>query len=278
MRAGAAQTNITPLIGTSLAGGFHDRKGTDVHDELHAKAIVLDDGSTRVAFVICDIIAVPYDTVRAARALIAATCDIPADHILIAATHTHSAASPCGLLGVPRADDYMDALPPKIADAVQRACNRMVPVKWGVALGEEHRLSFNRRFRMKDGSVMMNPGVRNPEIVECVGQIDPDVPVLHLVHAETGESVALLANFALHYVGGGGGISADYFGMFAESVQKMRGESFVVALANGYCGDLNNVDVSRHRPQRKAWEQAEHVARLLAMNVLSLVEQMEYRE
>lgn len=280
MRAGAAQTNITPLIGASLAGYFHDRKARDVHDELFAKAIVLDDGSTRIAFVICDIIVVPGETVAAARRIIEDTCGIPAANVLIAATHTHTGPSPAGLLGTPRADDYMDALPARIADSVRKANARLQPAKWGVVLGQETRISFNRRFRLKDGSVVMNPGYNNPNVVEPAGPTDPDVPVLHVVNAETGASIALLANFALHYVGSSQGdvVSADYFGIFAETIQKWRGENFVVALANGFCGDVNNIDVN-HPPERTpGWEQARHVARLLASNVLRLVEEMTYRD
>ncbi|MAF09638.1 hypothetical protein CMK11_04235 [Candidatus Poribacteria bacterium] len=280
MRAGAAQTNITPLVGTSLAGYFHDRKMVDVRDELYSKAIVLDDGDTRAAIVICDIIAVPGDTVAQARALAASGCDIPAENILIAATHTHTAASPAGLLGTPRADEYMDALPAKIADSIVRATARLQPAKWGAALGHEQRLSFNRRFRMRDGSVQMNPGYDNTDAIEAVGPIDPDVPVLHVVNAETDASIALLANFALHYVGGAPGdiASADYFGMFAREAAKWLGGDPVVALANGFCGDINNVDVTRPPSRTGPWEHAEHVARLLAMNVLALVEQMDYSQ
>ncbi len=280
MKAGAAQTNITPLVGTSLAGYFNDRKMVDARDELYSKAIVMGDGDTQVAIVVCDIIAVPRDTVARARALASAACGIPADNILIAATHTHTAASPAGLLGTPRADDYMDALPPKIADSIVRASRRAQPAKWGVALGHETRLSFNRRFRMRDGSVQMNPGFNSPDAIEAVGPIDPDVPVLHLVNAETGANIALLANFALHYVGGAPGdvASADYFGMFSREVAKWLGDDPVVALANGFCGDINNIDVTRRPSRTGPWEHAEHVARLLAMNVLSLVEQMDYSE
>ena len=73
MQAGAGQTNITPLLGTSLAGYFEERKAADIRDELFAKAIVLDDGATRVALVICDLIVIPGDVVRAAREIVEST-------------------------------------------------------------------------------------------------------------------------------------------------------------------------------------------------------------
>ena len=55
LKAGAAQTNITPSLGTYLAGSLKARHAK-VHDELHAKALVIEDGTTQLAFVICDVI------------------------------------------------------------------------------------------------------------------------------------------------------------------------------------------------------------------------------
>jgi hypothetical protein len=65
--------------------------------------------------------------------------------------------------------------------------------------------------------------------------------------------------------------------MFAEVIQKWRGESLPVALANGFCGDVNNINV-HEPPTRKGWEHAQHVARVLATNVVGLIEDMRYEE
>ena len=62
-RAGAATSNITPPLGISLNGGFADRKATHVHDELHARCLVLDDGATKVAFAVCDSCMLPREPV-----------------------------------------------------------------------------------------------------------------------------------------------------------------------------------------------------------------------
>ena len=53
-RAGAATSNITPPLGVSLNGGMQDRTAEHIHDELHARCLVLDDGERRVAIVVCD--------------------------------------------------------------------------------------------------------------------------------------------------------------------------------------------------------------------------------
>ena len=91
LKAGAAQTNVTPPLGAYLAGSLKARHATEVHDELHAKALVLDDGATQLAFVICDVICIPREVCDAAKALIAERAGIPGERVLIAGTHTHSA-------------------------------------------------------------------------------------------------------------------------------------------------------------------------------------------
>lgn len=54
-RAGAATSNITPKIGTSMNGSMQDKKITAIHDETYARCIVLDDGDTRLAIVVSDL-------------------------------------------------------------------------------------------------------------------------------------------------------------------------------------------------------------------------------
>src|SRR5690625_3423390 len=53
--AGAAKSTITPPLGTSLNSHFQDRQARNVHDELHARAMVLDDGNTILGFVLTDL-------------------------------------------------------------------------------------------------------------------------------------------------------------------------------------------------------------------------------
>ena len=280
MQAGAGQTNITPLIGTSLAGYFEERKAADVRDEFFARAIVLDDGSTKFAFVICDLIVVTRDTVCAARDIVERTTGIPQEHVLIAATHTHSGPATAGLLGTPCADEYVSALPAKIADSVRRACARMRPVTWGVAHGHVTDMTSNRRFRMRDGSVRMGGRLDDPDNLGPTGPIDPDLSVLHLTEVGTGASVALLANFALHYVGSvpADHASPDYFGAFGEIVQRERGESFVAALANGFCADVNSIYHHRPLADPAPADPIADVAEALAAHVLGLIDGIEYRD
>lgn len=66
-RAGAATSNITPWLGLSINGGMQDRTATHIHDELHARCLVLDDGRTQIAIVVVDSCMVPRETFDAAK-------------------------------------------------------------------------------------------------------------------------------------------------------------------------------------------------------------------
>ncbi len=273
MKAGAAQRDITPLLGISLVGYFHDRKAVDVRDPLYAKAIVLEADGERIAIVLCDLIALEREEIEKARGLIESRCGIPPQNVMIACTHTHTGPATVSVLGVDRDEGYLEFLIPRIADVVQMACQRLREAKVGWEVGREERISFNRRYWMKDGKVRTNPGYNNPDIVRPAGPIDPDVMAIRIADAQ-GSTIAVLANFALHYVGGSPSnvVSADYFGMFAQEIQRMHGESFVAILSNGCCGDINNIDVHNPPERREGYEHAQHVASILAADVYSLTE------
>lgn len=275
LRAGAASLDITPPLGVPLAGSFTARYAVDIDDPLYARAVVLeDDGGPeqRLAIVCCDLICMPGTTVRVARERIAGAGDAPPPRVLIAATHTHTAPSPTGLLGTPRADSYMDALPERLATVVSMAARRLRPARVGWGIGHEAGVVFNRRYRMRDGTVRMNPGRGNPEVIGPVGPVDPEVGVLWL-EADGGMPLAAITSFALHYVGTDHShhVSADYFGHYARWMQRLYGPDFVPLLLNGASGDINNVDV-RDLQQPGGHRQARRVAAIVAGETLRVIE------
>jgi len=279
-RAGAAVSVITPPLGSSLAGSFTDRKAVDVHDDLAAKALVLERGDVRVALVVCDLICAPRRHLDEAKRLIQERCGIPRDHVMISCTHTHTGPATTGLLGAPAVEGYWDFAVPRIADAVQIACRRLRPAEIGFGAGSEPRCVFNRRFRMKDGSVQMNPGRLNPDIVEPAGPTDPEVGVFCVREAESHRILAVVANYALHYVGGGDhdAVSADYFGCFGGALQHILGEPFVAIMANGCCGDVNNINVREKPRALRPYEQMERVAGILAAEAAKVVHFMSFTD
>ncbi|HRN57427.1 MAG TPA: hypothetical protein PLL71_13290, partial [Agriterribacter sp.] len=91
--AGAAQTDITPPLGTIINGEFVAFYAHTIHDPLYAKALVLRDTTTTIAIVIVDICAMEKAFIDEVKKEIHSRAGIQPDHILIAATHTHYAGS-----------------------------------------------------------------------------------------------------------------------------------------------------------------------------------------
>lgn len=294
--AGAAKSVITPPMGTSINGHFGDRQARNVHDELHARAMVLDDGHIKLGFVVTDLCMVYRETLDRAKERAQEFTGIPVENMMMSAVHTHSAGTACSVFQSDPDPGYLKFLEVRIADALIRAYENRVAARIGWGFGEEPSQVHNRRWKLKDGKtftnpfggqdrVRMNPGVDNPDKLEPAGPIDPEVPVLSVV-ALTGEPIAVLANYSLHYVGGvpGDEISADYFGMFNRRMEEMlevRDQKipFVSIMTNGTSGDINNIDFSGKTSQAKgAYVQMKYVANLLAAEVYKVLENIEYQD
>ena len=294
-RAGAAKVDITPkLWPVQMVGSFRERLADKAHDPLYARAIVCDDGQTRLAIVIVDNCLVGRNYLDRAKALAAKQTMLRTDRILVAATHTHTA--PPGKDRRTNRNDaqhraYFKQLVEGIAEAITRAEKNLAPAELahGVALVPEE--IFNRRWHMKPGGIAVNPfgspndTVRmNPPrnlIDRPAGPTDPEVHFVSL-RATDGRPIALLANYSLHYVGGlpAGGVSADYFGVFSGLIEKALGKDagFVGLMSNGTSGDINNISFRVPRQRQKPIQRMTEVAQLVADRVLTTHKTVRFRQ
>ncbi len=278
LRAGAAAVDISPPEGAPLAGYYSPRGARAVLDPLFSKALVLEQGGTRAALVVCDLISLPRYTVEEARRLVEKQTGIPAAHVMISATHTHTGpalirrSSVDKLVGA-NADlgqRYTERLPELIARSVAEADKKLAPARLSAAVGRQDGLAFNRRFFMRDGSVSWNPRKQHPDIVRPAGPTDPEVGVLSL-QTPKGEPVAAYVNFALHPdTTGGEAVSADYPGVLSRLLAECRGPGLVTLFANGCCGNLNHRDIHWADPQHGPRE-AKRVGTALAGAVCATI-------
>ena len=277
IKAGSATSNITPPLGTAIPGGFRPRYAQNVDDELFAKALVIENDSTRIALVTCDLIAVTQKMVDVAKQRIADRCDILPEHVMVNATHTHTAVAVADLLGVDEDNEYTDWVPLKIADAVELALLRLVPARIGLASVSESRITFNRRWHMKDGTVRMNPGIQHPDLVQPTGPIDPELTMMY-VETEDNMPISSVANFSLHYIGtdNGSALSADYFGHFDRLMRHYLGETCISLLWNAASGQINNIDFSG----QTKWTAGGHAQAVKMANVLAghFITEMQFME
>src|SRR5204862_7710685 len=122
LRAGAFAQDVTPThFPVSVNGGMSDRKATAAQDPLHARCLVLDDGTTKLALVVVDSCMIPRELIDAAKALAAQKTGIPAANMLVSATHTHSAPTVAGVFQSDPDAGYAKYLTGKIAEGIEKA-------------------------------------------------------------------------------------------------------------------------------------------------------------
>lgn len=279
LRVGAAEADITPPAGYRMSGYFHERLNTGTRDLLKAKALYLEQGDVRAALVFCDLIGVPAGVVERARKLILGQSEVPAENVLVAATHSHTGPLYQGVLrehfhrlAVERqgadpqeAVDYSESLVRQIAAAVAQARERARPASLSAGIATRDDISFNRRFHMKNGSVVFNPGRLNPDIVRPAGPIDPAVGILLARDPDASRPLAALTVFALHLdTVGGTQYSADYPYFLERDLRKQWGDDLISLFGAGTCGDINHIDV---KSQGTGMPDTERIGMALAATV-----------
>lgn len=281
LRAGSAKVNITPPVGVKLIGS-KGYPSDSILDDLYAKALVLSDGSTTLAIVSVDLLYSPLeDITQPVRDIIKEKISIPAENILVCATHTHSGPEVfrrSKLLPEKQTnvDDinqfYLGSLIRKIAGSVSIAYQNMQDVKIGAAKSVLPEIIFNRRPKKPDGSVEMaytlppevtatkeivTDGEGNVKMTFTVpdkelafGPVDPEVCVLRVEDMDGG-IVASLVNFGCHpvsiYPHLSTAISADYPAYTTKVIEEMEGGICLYAL--GLAGNV--VPIQRGVEARK---------------------------
>ena len=281
LKVGRAAVPITPPAGTPMGSSYGLTISTGVHDELYAKALVFEQAGSRAALVACDLISLRPPLVAEARAAIERATGLRAEQVILSATHTH-----CGPQINPRflnliggkAAELGEAcragLPVKIAEAVRRAIADLRPARACAGMGHESGLSFNRRFLMRDGSVVMNPRKGSSDIVRPMAGIDPEVAVVYFDSPEK-EPLATLVNFPMHCaIAGGSQFSADYPHVLARLLGRIKGPQMLTLFTMGAAGDVNHLDV-RDIHQLSGQAEVERVGTVLAGEVIKTYARLE---
>ena len=285
-RVGGFVQNIDPeTVPVAVDGYFTARYESEVLDELAARTLVIESGGTTVAIQTVDSCGIRRPDFDAAKQIASNATGIPIEHMLIAATHTHTAPATLGGLGTPSDPGYREQLVGQMARSIIEAHKRMRVCEVGWASRDAERFAYCRRWRMKPGTAetvpftghaenvaMMNPGHKNPNKIEQLGPVDPEITVLAFRDPETKRPLAMLANFSTHYAGATK-MSADYFGVVCRHIGRWLPEpsdsgdppptmgqirelpvrkttdenqpGFVALMTNGTSGDTNCIDFTQ---------------------------------
>jgi len=243
IRAGLAAVEITPPPDMPL-DGFDTRKtgSLGVHDPLYARAVVLDDGRMRLAWLIADVVGFPYALTMAVRTTVTDLIGIPGDHLMLSGTHTHGAPS------LRARDDvvadhaahgaWLRELPGLLVNALAAAAGGMEPAELACGRVALDTVQHNRRFHMKDGTVKMVWDNPDPDSVARLGSVDPAVMALAI---QSGKRLrGAVFQFACHATAVTGSnflVTADWPGVVCHEIGKAYPGAWT-AVAQGCCGDI----------------------------------------
>ena len=226
LKAGFGKVSITPPTGAPLAG-FAARKGVCVgaHDDLFARAMVIDNGSAAVALVGLDLLAVPAGFVNRARQAVAARVPVAAGGVMIACTHTHAGPVTISTFFNPGESvdpQYIERLTGAIEEAVVSAWERRFEARIGIGSARIEALGVNRR----------SPDGR---------PVDEEIGIIKVADSR-GSTWAVLVNYACHpTVLGPDNLLAtgDFPGVTAGRMEAMLGPGSFAMYFNGAEGDIS---------------------------------------
>lgn len=251
---------ITPPVGVDLHG-YAGREGpaVGVHDDLYCRALVLDDGLTRLALMAFDLLGIDFDLDRALRTAVGEAAGLPPDNVLLNCSHTHAGPAVAGLAGMgePNAS-YLAELRRRAAECAAAAAAKAAPASLRLAAAPL-RAGINRRERGPDGVIRLG---RNP-----AGLCDQSVRVLS-VDAADGRPAAILFHHACHGTTLGGDnrlITAEWMGAACRRIAE-RVDGAVPMFFQGCCGAINP-DAAQH-----SFEEVERIGADAAAAVLSALD------
>lgn len=223
VKVGFAVSNITPSVGVELCGfGWYiNRVSQGIIEPLYANAMVWQTEEAKGAIVSCDLIGIPASLTHRIRELAQEQCGIPYDHILIAATHTHSGPATKSNIGWGEVDeDYVEGLPAKIVKAIKKANEDLKDASFEYGEIEVQGISYNRE--------------------DKGGPVDRTLKVVKVLHKN--EMIGFLAHYSCHPVvmcEDTALISGDFVGM---AINKIKAKYKVGGLfLQGSIGDQNPV-------------------------------------
>jgi hypothetical protein len=257
-KAGAVAVDITPpKLPVLVNGGMISRSVDKIKTRIHARAIALAEGKEQIVIVVADSCMMSRPLLDEAKALASKRTGIPANRMLISATHAHSVPSSMGCLGTDPDPAYVPFLRDKLVEAIVAAQAALEPARVGFAMGNAAEFTALRQWIRRPDRIVMDPfsnmtvranmhaGAKWDDVTGEAGPEDPDLSLIS-IQTRNSRPIAVLANFSMHYFGDKD-ISADYFGLFCEELKQRiaPNSAFVGIMSHGCSGDIWRRDYTR---------------------------------
>ena len=272
---GFAKEDITPRRGLGLCGYFNLRPNRGAYDRLSVKTAAFRNGDECCALVSFDLCLFTRDFVNKLEIMLKEANSPLAGKVLFCATHTHTGPFLTPLFGFKEAVDpeYVDDLMKKTIRSLNNAYASLAEAELYTATTECSTLAFNRRFIMKNGKTLTNPGKLNPDIDHTEGTTDPLIVMAEI--RQDGVPVMLMANISNHTDTIGGDIvSADWPGRMEAEIQHTLGYDIPVMTIIAPQGNINHFDVTTPCNQT-SYEEARRIGKGYAHAILSTLYRMK---
>jgi len=219
MKIGIGASDITPPFPCPLAGFGAARTAAHegLHDPISAQCVLFEAGDERLALLSCDVIGLKELVQRRIREALPDDLGLPAERLIITATHTH---------GAPVIDgDYVPFLVARVVDAIRAAHDDLRPRDVAAGIGRhEEWVGFNRR-HLETGFL----------------PVDKEIPFLAISEPE-GALRAVVFNYACHPSILGPNnllITADWPGFVRAALREKQGNDLAVIFLQGAEGNIN---------------------------------------
>ena len=269
LMAGVGKSDITPPVGTPLAGyeARHGEPSKGVHDPTEARALIIDSGGQKLALLSVDHLGFDHRMVDRTRAIASRATGIPPHAIFVMSSHTHSGGGAymrivpsLGQFLTGRYDPRVRAVyERRAAEAIIAANRDMKAARIAFGSGEVRGISRFRSTWPPDGPV------------------DPEIGVIRVDFAATGKPMAVLMNFAVHPTVLGSEnmeFSADFVAYARRGLERLIGGGVMAIFANGAEGTIGPVslqDVSQ-------WQRAESIGNALAAEAYKVALRLRPRD
>lgn len=263
-KAGAAQIDISPENSQFLYGYPHvKRYSTGVHDKILSSSLYLNDGENEAFIIANDIIYITGEISDNARNRICEKTGVKPEHIMVTATHTHSAPSVAKNLSnkadtaVPEPDpEYIAFLIDRIVESALKARDNARNAEAGLAIADSSGVGTNRR---------------DPN-----GPSDHQMPVMMFRNAENKTNIACMLVCSMHPTvlhEDSTLVSGDFPGMARLYLQKNALKNNCPVLC--HTGPAGNQS-PRHVTKENTFAEAERLGNILGQAVEKAVSTIEF--
>jgi hypothetical protein len=192
--------------------------------------------------------------------------------MIICANHTHT--GPEFRQGLDELGKFaFDAVVDGAIRSIRRAIMNIQPgeIEYGSVYNNPY--GFVRRYWMKNGTLITNPGWGNPDIDKPESDFDRTIGIIRIV--QNGRTAAVICNIAQHGdTIGGNLVSADWYGRFAQEIQHSLKASMPVLVLDDASGDINHFDF-RQKINQTNYDEAVRIGRGYAAIVLAQLDKLE---